>query len=181
MSSDAQFSNPTVYSEEAWFKTTSTSGGKIIGFGDNQTGNSGSYDRHVYMQNDGRLVFGVWTGFTNTITTPAPYNDGDWHHVVATQGPSGMKLYLDGVLIGTNGQIEAQPYSGYWKVGGDVTWGSSSNYLAGTIDEAAVYSYELSRRTGDRPLHGRRRRPEPGPDGGVHLRHRAAPRHLRRR
>ena len=82
---NAAFSNPTVYSEEAWFKTTTNRGGKIIGFGNSQTGNSGSYDRHVYMQDDGRLVFGVWTGQTNTITTPSAYNDGDWHHVVATQ------------------------------------------------------------------------------------------------
>ncbi len=53
------FNNPTVYSEEAWFKTTTTRGGKIIGFGSNQTGTSSSYDRHVYMQNNGQLVFGT--------------------------------------------------------------------------------------------------------------------------
>ncbi len=37
------------------------------------------------MQDDGQLVFGTWTGQTNTITSPASYNDGQWHHVVATQ------------------------------------------------------------------------------------------------
>ena len=31
--------NPTVYTEDAWFKTTTTSGGKIIGFGDLTSGN----------------------------------------------------------------------------------------------------------------------------------------------
>ncbi len=145
VSSDAQVSNPTVYSEEVWFKTTSTAGGKIIGFGDNPAGTSGSYDRHVIMFNDGRLMFGVWTGFANVIETPSAYNDGGWHHVVASQGPGGMKLYVDGVLVGTNPQVNAQPYSGYWKVGGDTTWGgTSSNYLSGTLDEAAIYSYELS-------------------------------------
>ncbi len=38
VSSNAAFSNPTVYSEEAWFKTTTNRGGKIIGFGCSQDG-----------------------------------------------------------------------------------------------------------------------------------------------
>ena len=46
--------------------------------------------------------------------------------------------------MGTNPQTAAENYPGYWKVGGDVTWGSSSNYLDGTIDEVAVYLSELS-------------------------------------
>ena len=89
VASKATFSNPTVYSEELWFRTTTTDGGKLIGFGNASTGTSGSYDRHVYMENDGRLTFGVWTGATNTITTPAAYNDGQWHHMVATQSSDG--------------------------------------------------------------------------------------------
>ena len=75
------------------------------------------------MQDDGRLVFGTWTGQMNTITTPTPYNDGQWHHVVATQSGDGMKLYVDGELVGTNPQTQAEGYTGYWKVGGDNTWG----------------------------------------------------------
>ena len=54
--------NPTVYTEELWFNTTTTQGGKLIGFGSDQFGGSGGYDRHVYMFDDGRLRFGVWTG-----------------------------------------------------------------------------------------------------------------------
>ena len=96
------------------------------------------------MQNNGQLVFGVWTGQTNTITSPNTYNDGSWHQVVATQGPDGMSMYVDGVLVGTNPQTQAQGYTGYWRVGGDNTWGSSSPYFAGTIDEAAVFDHELS-------------------------------------
>ena len=105
---------------------------------------SGCYDRHIYISNDGQLTFGVWTGFTNTITTPNAVNDGQWHHVVATQSNTdGMKLYVDGALVGTNGQTDAQAYAGYWRVGGDNHWGCCSPFLAGTIDEAAVYSSVL--------------------------------------
>ena len=67
----AAVTNPTVYSEELWFKTTTTQGGKLIGFGIDQPAAVGSYDRHVYMFDDGRLRFGVWTGQTNVIDTSA--------------------------------------------------------------------------------------------------------------
>ncbi|GAA1627016.1 PKD domain-containing protein [Georgenia ruanii] len=144
IASTAQFTNPSVYSLELWFSTTTTRGGKLIGFGASATGTSSNYDRHVYMQDDGRLVFGVWTGQTNTITTDRGYNDGRWHHMVATQSSGGMRLYVDGALAGTNPQTQAENYTGYWRVGGDTTWGSSSPFLEGLIDEAAVYSSELS-------------------------------------
>ncbi|MEH0110276.1 PKD domain-containing protein [Tersicoccus sp. MR15.9] len=147
LGSASTWTNPTTYSLETWFRTGTTVGGKLIGFGSSQSGNSGSYDRHVYMQDDGRLVFGVWTGQTNTITTPDPLNDNQWHHVVATQGADGMKLYIDGQLTGTNPQTQAQDYAGYWRVGNDTTWGSSSSHFNGTLDDVAVYSSVLSAAT----------------------------------
>ena len=145
ISSATSSTAPSVYSEEVWFKTTTTSGGKIIGFGSSPSGPSGSYDRHVYMVDNGQLIFGTWTGQENLVTTPASYNDGTWHLLVATQGSDGMKLYVDGAVVGTNPQTAAQDYDGYWRVGGDTTWGgNSSDYFAGTVDEVAVYSSELS-------------------------------------
>ncbi len=143
--SNTQVNNPTTYSEELWFNTTTTSGGKLIGFGDASTGESSDYDRHVYMLDTGQLQFGVYTGQISTITTPGSYNDGKWHQVVATQGSDGMTLYIDGQPVGTNPQSQAQAYAGYWRVGGDHTWGgASSDFFAGQVDEVAVYSSELS-------------------------------------
>ncbi|MDN4612597.1 PKD domain-containing protein [Arthrobacter burdickii] len=139
-----QSENPRVYSMEAWFKTDTTRGGKIIGFGNTSAGLSGSYDRHVYMEDSGKLIFGTFTGQMNTIQTQRTYNDNAWHHVVASQSPQGMKLYVDGTLAGTNPQAGAESYTGYWRIGGDRTWGSSSAFFKGSIDEVAVYSRELS-------------------------------------
>ena len=144
VASQNAFVNPTTYSLEIWFKTTTTQGGKLIGFGNSATGTSSNYDRHIYMQDDGRLVFGTWTGTMNTITTASPYNDGKWHSVVATQSAQGMVLYMDGVNVGANPQTAAQDYTGYWRIGGDTTWGSSSAYFGGTLDEAAVYPVALT-------------------------------------
>ncbi|WP_123380363.1 LamG-like jellyroll fold domain-containing protein, partial [Pseudokineococcus lusitanus] len=144
LGSTTRFTNPRTYSQELWFSTGTTRGGKLIGFGSEQQGWSGGYDRHVEMLDDGRLRFGTWTGRENTITTERAYNDRRWHHLVASQGADGMKLYLDGALVGTNPETGAQDYAGFWRVGGDSGWGGhSSAYFEGRIDEVAVYSTVL--------------------------------------
>ncbi len=136
---------PSAYTAEVWFKTTTTRGGKLIGFGNATSGLSSSYDRHVWMQNNGKLSFGAYNGSQQTITSTASYNDGQWHQVAATQGADGMKLYVDGLLIGTNGATSGQAYVGYWRIGADRTWGgATSNYFAGSLDEAAVYPSALT-------------------------------------
>ncbi|MGU3646435.1 DNRLRE domain-containing protein [Microbacterium sp. C23T] len=146
---------PTTYSVETWIKTTTTRGGKIIGFGSGRprtdtgaTVLSGSYDRHLYMTNTGRVLFGAYTGSTVTLTSPGALNDGSWHHIVGTQGSGGMALYVDGVRVAQNTNTVAQAYWGVWHVGGDnlSSWPNrpTSNFFSGLIDEAAVYSTALS-------------------------------------
>ncbi|MFI9060949.1 LamG-like jellyroll fold domain-containing protein [Streptomyces sp. NPDC053429] len=138
------------YTIETWFKTNTTRGGKLIGFGDNTDRNSGSYDKQLYMTNAGRLVFGVYNGSTRTISTGLfeTYNDNKWHHVVGTQGPSGMALYVDGQSKGTLNVTGSQQYAGFWHVGGDnlSSWPNrpTSNFFAGQIDETAVYPTALT-------------------------------------
>lgn len=136
-------SSPSSYSIQGWFKTTSNQGGKIFGFENAQTGLGSNYDKQVYMTNSGALIFGVYTGGFQTVQTPASYNDGQWHQVVATQGPGGMTLYVDGVNVGTNPTSDNQSYAGYWRTGGGNlgSWPSqpSSNFFTGSIDEMAVY------------------------------------------
>jgi PKD repeat protein len=142
---------PQTFSVEAWFRTTTTRGGKIIGFGDEPVGASRNYDRHVYMDNTGRIWFGVRQGTSNrTLNSTAAFNNGQWHHVVATLGSGGMQLFVDGVQVGQRTDTtSAQPLAaGWWKVGGDNLsgWTSrpTSNYLAGALDEVAVYPTALT-------------------------------------
>ena len=144
VASNDQFSSPNSYALELWFKTTTTHGGKLIGFGSSQTGTSGSYDRHVYMEPNGALTFGTWTGQTNTITSVAGLNNGAWHHLVAEQSSDGMKLYVDGALQGTNPQTGAQDYAGYWRIAGDNVWNGTDPFFSGTLDEVAVYPTPLT-------------------------------------
>ncbi len=155
-------SDPETFSVEGWFKTTTNTGGKLIGFGGSQTGLSGNYDRQIYMMNDGQLVFGIYNSGTQTIETPNVYNDGQWHYVVAsydTNNSGTMTLYVDGQQIGTTTTSSAQSYTGYWRVGGDNLngwnldpWGSVSQgttepigyYFSGTIADVAVYPTALT-------------------------------------
>jgi len=158
--SSVAMSASQAFSIEGWFRTSTSTGGKLIGFGSSQTGMSSNYDRHIYLMNDGQLVFGVYNSAVYTIETPRVYNDGQWHYVVATFDPgTGMALYVDGKLIGTNSNTAAQPYTGFWRVGGDNLngwnldpWGSNSQgttqpygyYFSGSIGDVAVYPVALS-------------------------------------
>ncbi|MER5928821.1 DNRLRE domain-containing protein [Streptomyces sp. NPDC002054] len=138
------------YTLETWVKTGTTRGGKLLGFGNNQDRGSSQYDKHLYMTNDGRIVFGVYTGATRTITTGGTdrYNDNTWHHVVATQGPGGMALYVDGVQKGTLNVTAHENFAGFWRVGGDSLGGwperPTSEFFAGQLDETAVYPTVLT-------------------------------------
>ena len=144
-----QVPDQQTFATEAWIKTATNSGGRIIGFSNGTAGNSGKSDRHVYMRNDGKLTFGVAADTMQTITSPKSYNDNKFHHVVAQLSVNGMELFVDGAKVASNpsayGAIE---YNAYWRVGGDglVGWPSrpSSDYFAGTIDEVAVYSQPLT-------------------------------------
>jgi PKD repeat protein len=135
---------PDVFTVEAWFRTTSTAGGKVVGFGDQPTGTSGNYDRHVYLDESGRVTFGVWTGAMSTVSSEPGLGDGRWHHVVASLGPGGLALYIDGRLAQARDDVTAgQPYSGYWRIGGDSPW-AGATWFAGDVDDVAVYPSVLT-------------------------------------
>ncbi|MFB9378409.1 LamG-like jellyroll fold domain-containing protein [Kineococcus gynurae] len=140
---------PQVFSVEAWFRTTSTTGGKIVGFGTASTGASSGYDRHVYLTNDGRLVAGTYSGGVRTVTSAGRYNDGRWHQVVMTVGSGGLTAYVDGIAVGRNASATgAQPMTGFWRIGGDSLAGwpaqPATTAFAGRVDDVATYPTELT-------------------------------------
>jgi hypothetical protein len=140
--------SPATFSLEVWFNTTTKNGGLLAGFGSAVTGASGNYDRHIYLNNAGQIYFGVSSN--QTVHSTTAYNDGNWHQAVATIGPAGMILYIDGALAASSASPTAssQTYSGSWRVGYDSLGGWSSaphsNYFAGSLAEVAVYGTQLS-------------------------------------
>lgn len=141
-------SAPTEVSVETWLRTTTTRGGRMVGFSRGNMRQSTTTDRQLYMHNDGRVSFGVQAPAYTVLTSPTALNDGVWHHVVGTRGANGMSLYVDGVRVGVNGISGSVAYDGYWRVGWDTTSGwptrPTSAYFAGDLDETAAYSSVLS-------------------------------------
>jgi len=155
---------PNTFSLEAWFRTGTKSGGTIIGFGNSRTSASDSnYDRHIYLDKDGRVVFGVYPGAVKIVYTAAGINyaDNNWHHVIATLSSAGESLYVDGSLAMTDTTVTSgEGVSGYWKVGcGNLNgWRNAATdaagstaldysgpaYYTGQIQYAAVYTSALS-------------------------------------
>ena len=150
ISTTTLYTNPGEFTISIWFKTNSTTGGKLIGFGNARTGLSSQYDRHIYMTNAGQIYFGVYPGAVRTVNSALAYNDNNWHLATASLSSSlGMALYIDGAIVGTSpSTTTAENYSGYWRIGFDNMngWPSTpaSNYFSGFLDDALIYSTALS-------------------------------------
>jgi PKD repeat protein len=153
-SSPTLAARPNTFSAEAWVRTSTTQGGEIIGYGNSQTGVSVDFDRNVYLDNTGRIFFGVRpTGSSSagtriTVNTTKSYNDNQWHHVVAALGQNGMQLFVDGtVAAGRTDTTSAWAFDGFWRIGGDnlTSFPSRpiSQYLNGQIDDVAIYPSAL--------------------------------------
>ncbi|GLZ30123.1 hypothetical protein Lesp02_23130 [Lentzea sp. NBRC 105346] len=142
-----QQTNPQNFAIGGWFKTTTASGKKIIGFETAQTGTSTSaYDRQMYVGTDGKLRFGVNSVNGNDlIISTGTVTDGNWHHAVGYLDQAGatLGLYLDGVLQGTKSSPNAEAYNGYWRIGSywapEPFWPLGVNgYFPGSVDEFRV-------------------------------------------
>ncbi|MFW3170538.1 PKD domain-containing protein [Geodermatophilus sp. CPCC 206100] len=137
---------PNTMSVETWFSTRSVDGGVLLDFSDVETGlNGGAHDRMLHLDTAGHVLFSVWPGWVATVASPGSYNDGAWHHVVATLGPAGMALYVDGRLVGSRTDATGgQDFRGAWRFGGDGRWTGNTDWFTGRLDEVAVYGTPLS-------------------------------------
>ena len=135
----------------AWFKTT-TAGRKIVGFEGHLTGElSGGYDKNLFINADGKLVFATQNG--RRITTTETVTNNQWQHAVATYTYTSarsinnvIKLYLNGALIGELGDAEAVQATGYWRIGGFMMdgWLPSSGYYSGSIGQVSIYNRTIT-------------------------------------
>ena len=157
---------PAQITEVVWFKTTTTNGGKLLGFEMPQTGvampgSGGTYDRHIYMDGAGKVWFGVYNGGYFTISSPTALNNGVWHMAAATMGTGGMALWIDGVQVGTNANAAGETTTGWFRAGcgnlggwgGSWTGGNSpttstspvqNRPFAGSLDEISVWQSVLT-------------------------------------
>ena len=143
--------HPTAITVEAWVKTTTTSGGRVLGFGDSSSGTSatGTNDTVLYLDNSGKVNFALNNGAWRSVTSAKTVNDGQWHHLAATADGSGVSLFVDGRRVGRDqAPVSMNTFSGYWRILADQTSGlpnkPTNAALSGTVDEVAVYPSALS-------------------------------------
>ena len=148
---------PHTFSLETWFKTTTTRGGKLIGYGNSQGASSVTYDRHLYMTDAGKLTFGILqAGEYLTVTSAKSYNDGAWHMVTVSMSEfgGGTTLYVDGVAVDSKSNMvrgQGTATDGYWRVGYDnisTSWPNrpTSLYFGGSMDNTTLYPVGLTAR-----------------------------------
>ncbi|WP_134765987.1 LamG-like jellyroll fold domain-containing protein [Nocardioides sp. 1609] len=147
---------PVTFSMELWFRTATTSGGKMVGFESTRESTSSQYDRHVYMRTNGRITYGRW-GFLggSVVESSAAYNDNQWHHLVVSVTGNGTGLfsssravmYLDGVAVDSGSTSVPGAFSGWWRVGyGSLPIGVGAPAASWTasVDQFAIYPTALS-------------------------------------
>jgi len=144
---------PATYSMELWFKTTSATGGRLMGFSDGAgTADSAHSDPFLEMLPSGQLIFGMWDGlFTpDGIWGAGTYNDGTWHHVVISSNGTRLNMYIDNVVATTSPKTPVNPQTwdtsfrlgtdtfGYWPLP-PITPG-----FTGSLADVAVYPRALT-------------------------------------
>ena len=141
-----QFNNPQVFSLSIWFNTTSTTGKKVIGFEQSQTGTgSGGWDRQYIVDTTGNLYFAIYTGALVTFSYGTA-NNGAWYNAVVSDNNGTLNHYLNGVFLGSNSG-SAQNMSGWWRIGGykSQAWPNTSDgYFTGNVGPVMVWNTALT-------------------------------------
>jgi hypothetical protein len=122
------------YTIEAWIKPTAMGVYGIIGWGSYGTNNTVNALRLTPTG-----VHNYWWGNDLSVTTGSLV--GAWHHVAATFDGTTRKIYVDGILLGSDnpGNLHAVPNASSLAIG--VT--NSNEYFPGSIDEVRVWNRAL--------------------------------------
>ena len=145
-----QQTSVTAYSVEAWVKISSAVTSVIV-----QDRGTGAGQSITLAMTSGAPYIGLDTaGTLIKITSTSALSTGQWHHIVGTwAGTSGVAvstaqfaLYVDGSAVATTSSTTGAANAPLSGLGGTIigyhqSWGQ---YCACSIDEVAVYTYQLS-------------------------------------
>ncbi|MCF6153372.1 MAG: hypothetical protein E3K38_14035 [Candidatus Kuenenia stuttgartiensis] len=122
------------FSIGAWIKISSLGKHMIIG--------KTFQTYQLYVSSEGKIIF------QRNAATPISYNAGlvpdTWYHVAVTfDTTNGISLYLDGVLVSTNGDITVTNQNNVrTKIG--AAGSTAQNFFSGAIDEVRIYNRALT-------------------------------------
>lgn len=138
----------TAITIEAWIYATSWGpnawSNTIVGKEDWASGSRGYVLR---CGNNGRLSFniGIGSSWQEVVTTVSVLNLNQWHHVVGTYSGTQLKIYVDGIEVGTfsiTATITSSPYD--MRIGESSYSTMSSRPFSGRIDEVRLWSTALA-------------------------------------
>ncbi|MBN2315275.1 MAG: hypothetical protein JXM79_15200, partial [Sedimentisphaerales bacterium] len=132
-----------LYSVTLWFRIDGGSGTRDILSAKGPTGVNGIL---FEIQGDGTLRylhrFPFASGGGNNIYSTDSYADETWHHAAATKTASEMRLYVDGIQVGT--QPDESQFEGPL---GEIWWGTldqrMQRMLPGALDDVRIYNRTL--------------------------------------
>ncbi|PSL36949.1 concanavalin A-like lectin/glucanase superfamily protein [Labedella gwakjiensis] len=139
------------FTTELWFKTTTKTGGTLVAQTTKRDLTS-AFDRAVYMDTAGRILFTATDGTAKAISTKGAFNDGRWHHLAVTIGASGTTIYVDGTARVSRADLRTGAMLGgraFWAVGAHNLAGrhlapAANGHFAGSLDNIASYNRPLT-------------------------------------
>jgi hypothetical protein len=126
-----------------WYKATTidTTGAELVSAGDN----------YILRLRSNQLEFTKRTagGLAQCIVNVPTALNGSWHHVAGLTGPSGIKLYFDGVELAVPGTCNRTEAIAYTTLSSDLFVGRHGNGngaydFDGNIDDVRIYNRALS-------------------------------------
>jgi len=149
---DSGFLRLTQFSVATWFKTSTDFATDSMmvnkgGLGTDTAGQNMNYGVWMTSAEKIRAGFETSSGADQYITSANSYNDGRWHYVVVTNDGSTLRLYVDGVQVGTKSLLGASPENTGTKpvrVGANSRVTPPGNLFTGELDEVRIWSVGLT-------------------------------------
>jgi hypothetical protein len=140
------------FSVAAWFKTSTNFGSDAIivnkgGVGSETSGENMNYG--IWMTKSEKIVAGFesTSAVDHFVTSRKTYNDNQWHYAVVTYSGSSVRLYIDGVQVGTKSTAGSFPETSGTKpvrIGANSRVTPPGNFFTGQVDEVRVWNDDLA-------------------------------------
>lgn len=129
---------PGDFTIEGFFSPNSGSSGAMINRFHSVSAGTGW---QIYLESSGRVSFYEWSGSSGTypISSAGPdIRDGNFHHVAATRSGSTLRLFVDGLLVGTGSTSINYTSTVALFSAGYQAQGSARYPMRGKIDEIRI-------------------------------------------
>lgn len=145
----------TKFSLGTWFKTSKNYSGNAMianrgGFGSDSPGKNMNYG--LWVDANEKIVGGyeAGNGADLFVISPNSYSDDNWHYCVLTYDGSIIRLYVDGVEVGTKSSTAAPDSAGNQplRIGANSLKTASNSYnwlyFTGSIDEVRLWNRAIT-------------------------------------